>query len=303
VAASHCVICEKPLTLLDAKTAPVCGALSCGWTYRSIPEHQRCISCGRPLAATELATRVCAAAACRHHVVADRLLRRRQEVEQQGVELRQAGAEVAGVESPDSYRLVFVPSFDGKTGWLPRARLRAFRARLQELIRSSAEEPAPSAVEATPDTPPPSEMPDVAAALGAACTACKGFCCQKGGDHAYLTVDTVRRFWRAHPNYGPDDVLAAYLARVKTPTYRDSCIFHGATGCGLPREMRSDTCNRYFCEVLDQFRRAYTPGASERVFFAASGGRAGHAGAFVDDGDVHLVRLVARRTAPSLTTG
>jgi hypothetical protein len=29
-----------------------------------------------------------------------------------------------------------------------------------------------------------------------------------------------------------------------------SCINHGATGCSLPREMRSDTCNDYFCNPM-----------------------------------------------------
>ena len=32
-----------------------------------------------------------------------------------------------------------------------------------------------------------------------------------------------------------------------------SCIFHGEHGCGLARELRSDTCNNYFCGPMHEW--------------------------------------------------
>ena len=41
-----------------------------------------------------------------------------------------------------------------------------------------------------------------------------------------------------------------YLGKLGGTTYRGSCIYHGAAGCELPREMRSDTCNGFYCADL-----------------------------------------------------
>jgi hypothetical protein len=48
----------------------------------------------------------------------------------------------------------------------------------------------------------------------------------------------------------PRDVLAAYLDRLVHRTETHSCVNHGANGCSLPREMRSDTCNDFYCGTL-----------------------------------------------------
>ena len=83
--------------------------------------------------------------------------------------------------------------------------------------------------------------------LDQACARCRGHCCRNGGEEAYLTEDTIRRYLHEHPGTRPLDLLEAYLARVGHETFEGSCIFHGPTGCTLSREMRSDTCNGYFC--------------------------------------------------------
>jgi hypothetical protein len=67
--------------------------------------------------------------------------------------------------------------------------------------------------------------------------------------------------------------VAAYVARVPAATVPGSCVFHGADGCGLPREMRSDTCNRYLCDGLVELRaelgRRAAAGAPARAAYVA----------------------------------
>src|SRR5208337_492465 len=83
---------------------------------------------------------------------------------------------------------------------------------------------------------PTSVSPEVQAVLNGACALCRGFCCGSGGDHAYLTVATIRRYMAKHLEQGPEEVLAAYLGRIRNDTVAGSCIFHQSGGCGLPRE-------------------------------------------------------------------
>jgi hypothetical protein len=82
------------------------------------------------------------------------------------------------------------------------------------------------------------------------CAACRGSCCRSGGDHAYLTEETIVRSLQAHPDWTLAQILESYLQRLPAESVRDSCIYHSATGCGLPRDMRSSTCNRYLCGKL-----------------------------------------------------
>jgi hypothetical protein len=82
------------------------------------------------------------------------------------------------------------------------------------------------------------------------CTACRGSCCRAGGDQAYLTEETMVRLLQAHPDWTLDQIMDAYLKHLPAVTVLNSCIYHSATGCGLPRDLRSSTCNRYLCGKL-----------------------------------------------------
>lgn len=123
-----------------------------------------------------------------------------------------------------------------------------FEAHLAELARQADVHapPIPEAVD-----PPPSGREALSAN---ACTACRGSCCRSGGDHAFLTEDTLVRRLRADPRCTKEDVVAFYLSRLPAETVLDSCVYHGAAGCGLPREWRSTTCNQHFCGKLQQLR-------------------------------------------------
>jgi hypothetical protein len=90
--------------------------------------------------------------------------------------------------------------------------------------------------------------------IEAVCTGCRGSCCRSGGDHAYLNEETIARYIATHPGATPPQILQAYLERLPAETILDSCVFHSATGCGLPRELRSETCNRHLCGKLIHLR-------------------------------------------------
>lgn len=82
------------------------------------------------------------------------------------------------------------------------------------------------------------------------CTACRGSCCRAGEDHAYLTAQTMVRALQAHPDWSVARITDAYLSCLPSESVANSCIYHSATGCGLPRALRSSTCNRYLCGKL-----------------------------------------------------
>jgi len=82
------------------------------------------------------------------------------------------------------------------------------------------------------------------------CAACRGSCCRAGGDQAYLTEETMVRSLQAHPDWTLAQIMDAYLKHLPAESVLNSCIYHSATGCGLPRDLRSSTCNRYLCGKL-----------------------------------------------------
>jgi hypothetical protein len=123
-----------------------------------------------------------------------------------------------------------------------------------------------------------------AATLGAACATCRGFCCRNGGERAYLSAERMQRYMTEHPTLAPDAVVDAYLQHVPERTTAGSCVYHGPQGCALPREMRSDTCNRFYCGALYDLRRVLPADGSRRVFVVAAAGRWIEGAAFVDGG-------------------
>jgi len=94
----------------------------------------------------------------------------------------------------------------------------------------------------------------------AICTGCRGSCCRSGGDHAYLTEETFLRVLHEHPEWTLADLRKAYLERLPAETVLDSCVYHSATGCGLPRDLRSETCNRHLCGKMKNLQSAFPAG-------------------------------------------
>jgi hypothetical protein len=89
--------------------------------------------------------------------------------------------------------------------------------------------------------------------FSAACAACRGHCCQKGGDDAYLDFESVGLAWGRFPHLTKQELLAAYLGAVPARSFANSCIFHAELGCNLPQTMRSPVCGAYLCGPLLRF--------------------------------------------------
>ena len=89
----------------------------------------------------------------------------------------------------------------------------------------------------------------------ALCTMCKGGCCTSGRNTAYLSELTIRRYMDANPSQSVEDVVNQYLSYLTDAPLADSCINQTIKGCGLPRAMRSDICNGYFCDSIVAFQK------------------------------------------------
>lgn len=154
-----------------------------------------------------------------------------------------------GQHPPNRFMRLTLPIGPGQQSNLGLRRQRRYRDHVTRLIAQAMVSKAPPPdlsehLSASASSPEPSHAEQLA---GNVCALCKGGCCTKGGESAYLSPDTIRRFMALHPPLRPRDVLAAYLYRLSPKTQRGSCINHTAQGCSLPREMRSDTCNHYLC--------------------------------------------------------
>ena len=58
-----------------------------------------------------------------------------------------------------------------------------------------------------------------------------------------------------HPEISTEDLLNAYLSWISAATVEDSCINQTASGCALPRELRSDICNGFYCDPVKLYQK------------------------------------------------
>lgn len=87
------------------------------------------------------------------------------------------------------------------------------------------------------------------------CGICKGGCCASGEEHAYHSVATIKHYMDAHPDISEQGLLELFLFYIGSETIDDACINQTKTGCTLPRELRSDICNGYYCDSLKSYHR------------------------------------------------
>lgn len=82
----------------------------------------------------------------------------------------------------------------------------------------------------------------------ALCASCAGFCCSKGHkNRAYLTSEDMKVFRKKHPSLDFESAAEEYVKCMPQEHVKGGCLFQGAQGCNLSREMRSFTCNNYLC--------------------------------------------------------
>jgi hypothetical protein len=221
---------------------------------------------------------VCAAAKCQLAWASRLQAKRNAELQlqkQKQAQLAQAyqqqEAARRGINLDPSLQPAVVPANFRKIVNLPERRKRTFRDNLLELISQAAVARAKSAdpprgETAADSSPPP---PKLASQLGRGCATCQGRCCTNGGNHAYLSVDTILGFMHNHPKLRPREVLQAYLEHLPNRAFEDSCVYHAKNGCTLPREMRAKISGDFFCEELRQFEKQFYAEGERKVIFYA----------------------------------
>lgn len=118
-----------------------------------------------------------------------------------------------------------------------------------ELDSVSAEEAQPTGHEGTP----PVEFE-------ALCRGCQGNCCTLAlGRKAFIDAKTAKRAALYINEQATEKVALNYISYLPEQHVQGSCLYHGPDGCALPRQMRSDTCNKYQCRAArDMLKRIET---------------------------------------------
>lgn len=165
--------------------------------------------------------------------------------------------------------VVVTPYQDRPIEPLPEARRAAFRAHLEEIAAAAFGDDAASDDMADPDGREKHEKPEPAVVAGA-CGTCQGHCCQRGGDTALLLPADLARYRRRHPEATPEQIVETYLEQLPAESTRDGCVYQAVSGCSLPREMRQDICNSYYCESLRWLNRDYLQKRTGKVVFVAA---------------------------------
>ena len=295
-----CAVCGRPLsTFQHDRGAQTCRQTQCEVSFllesrqsRGEDANARCGICGTLLRSDRRAIGVCRDRECctvhtarRSAEMAAKSHRREERLMCVAVRRRETLAAVRGVTNPQDYPIVLVPHLSRRLADMPQDRRGEIRDHLTLLVHEAAAQgrsacSAPGDVEGPRGSP---SRPEVEAnLLAAACATCRGSCCRRGGNHAYLGPENIGRYLGQHPELSPREGLAEYLARVPDRSFEDSCVYHGPTGCGLPREMRSETCNRFYCPGLQQLRDDLWQGAPARAFLAVCGERHFVSGTFLD---------------------
>jgi hypothetical protein len=87
------------------------------------------------------------------------------------------------------------------------------------------------------------------------CALCRGGCCTAGGDHAFVTSLTIYRLMIAEPQLTADSILADYIEKLNGQVIEGGCVNQSPEGCVLPKKMRGDVCNLYYCDPLLAYQR------------------------------------------------
>jgi hypothetical protein len=132
----------------------------------------------------------------------------------------------------------------------PLYRIRALKRHLIASLRDLREAKRPERLIQARTAQPLGFAADV---VRAGCATCQGHCCRGGGEHAYLDERTMARVRRDNPDLDAAGVIALYVGALAETAYEGSCLFHGRKGCTLPKPLRAELCNTYYCNGLWDF--------------------------------------------------
>lgn len=300
----RCARCLRPLRLLSETTSTTSQVGPAIVSAADRARNRRCSVCRRTLALRRIARRCCDDPECRRLYQRQRREEDRRKEEQRlrrRAVLRGAAAKrfqewsqheasdgSVVVSDSEPYSIALLPSNNLPLVRLPEQRRQKLLEHLRQLVACSAEL-APGRVEpdAQGDQPtclrPTPEAARESAILADACATCRGGCCGDGGQQAYLNATKIGRYMK-NPQR-ENEVCEAYMSYLPETSFDGSCVFHGETGCGLPREMRSDTCCSFHCHELVRLRESLTPDQPSQVLAVA-----------IDSGSITRMALLDGRT-------
>lgn len=253
------------------------------------PARSGCRVCGGTMSVHDAArSGTCAKPFCRAKALRDDIARRRQEEVERLRREASAWRDGAGL---DENPVVLLPANEGRLAPLPERRRRAFLATVAELTRAALAHQGSDEAPERPSHPTEAEK----ARLAAGCAICRGFCCTRGGEHAFLRVDTLRHYLETHDTRDVGAVVRAYARHLPATSHRDSCVYHASQGCTLPRAMRSSICNDFYCRSLEELLAQIRAAPAADVFgVATSGGILRRAAVIDTDGGRRTVRRPPR---------
>lgn len=175
-------------------------------------------------------------------------------------------AAAAAVGQPDLGRIAhgIAPRIDRPLVPLPDDRRAAFVAHLDMTLEESYAQAdgitrAPAQPEHDPDyiTRRKEEQPEPVV-INASCIACQGECCLNGESRmAFLEVATIDYVRWSRPDLTRDEIRDLYLSHIPETSTSGSCVYHGAFGCTLERNLRADICNCFQCRYRHALMEAY----------------------------------------------
>ncbi|MGB3247419.1 MAG: hypothetical protein WBB25_23030, partial [Sulfitobacter sp.] len=197
--------------------------------------------------------------------------RKRAVAKAQTLAARTLAAEWMEVEV-DEVRVASVPHQSNPVVALPNDRRDAFLSHLSAILgtEDSSDYDTPDTT-ATPVTPLPSSAPEPVDLASAACSACQGKCCAKGGGttYAFLTPESVADQRAARPQMRLEDIRAVYVKALPAASVSGSCVYHGERGCTLERDWRAPICNSFLCSSITALGEVVDPDDAQPLALVA----------------------------------
>jgi hypothetical protein len=294
---ARCVMCGAPASRARPANAVLCDSPFCRSRHAALPPSQRCRACSRPIAVSQWAAGHCDQPDCRDEILVRRPLAAAKAAYAALVasapKHRNRSAARRGIppEERESYRLTILPLNSDQSAELSPARRAAFEAHLRGTIvkararLAAGEVPPPEA----PFNPPPAgdersdaEREAERQLVGAGCARCRGRCCMLGADHAFNGPETMMRYLERYPTHDDETIVARYLSYLAPRTLQNGCVYQHEHGCTLPRDLRADICNRFYCSDINVIRNAFAAGDPVRAYFVHVDGGRFIGGQFVD---------------------
>ncbi len=263
---ADCSVCHTPLSPADGRRPspsgdPVCNATECQRILQ-----QKAVM---PAAVFAHYLKGQAAAIAGRRAAADAEKRRRDAMEAEHKAEAQALFENTLRATPGIGRkfatVVQVPTGIARSAPIPPERVAAYRQHLEDTVAKAAAIGSASEITTDINLQPQEALANTAAVFDAKpaiarlsarlCATCRGGCCTLGGNVAYLSPLTLRKFMDANPELDEAGVVQAYLDRLGDHSQEGACINQTPSGCVLPVDMRSDTCNAFFCDELKDFQK------------------------------------------------